>query len=248
MNTPLIRTEQVGKVYRLGGGELSALSDLSIEIKRGEMVAIMGPSGSGKSTCMNLLGCLDTPTSGRYWLDGEDVSSFSRDALAAIRNAKIGFVFQQFHLLPRASALHNVELPLTLGRVYRRKRRIAAAEALAAVGLQDRMHHRPAQLSGGQMQRVAIARAIVNTPQVLMADEPTGALDSRTGAEILGLFQSLHARGMTVIIVTHDERVAAHATRILRFCDGTLVSDCQTAQPIAAAPGLGRLAPLAEAA
>jgi putative ABC transport system ATP-binding protein len=199
------------------------------------MIAIMGPSGSGKSTCMNLLGCLDSPSGGSYWLDGQDVSQLDSDALANIRNEKIGFVFQQFNLLARATALDNVELPLTYGRVPRRLRHEKAAKALAAVGLGDRMDHRPSQLSGGQMQRVAIARAIVNSPQVLMADEPTGALDSRTGAEIMALFQRLNGEGITVIVVTHDEHVAAHARRILRFHDGKLVSDQPVAEPIRAA-------------
>jgi putative ABC transport system ATP-binding protein len=235
MAVPLLRTEKLCKTYHIGGGELHALVDLSVAIPRGEMVAIMGPSGSGKSTCMNLLGCLDSPSSGSYWLDGEDVSQLDSDALARIRNAKIGFVFQQFNLLARATALENVELPLTYGRVPRRLRHEAATKALAAVGLADRMDHRPSQLSGGQMQRVAIARAIVNNPQVLMADEPTGALDSRTGTEIMALFQRLNAGGITVIVVTHDEHVAEHARRILRFRDGRLVSDEGVAEPIRAA-------------
>jgi putative ABC transport system ATP-binding protein len=235
MTTPLIRTEKLSKTYHIGGGDVRALVDLSIEIPTGEMIAIMGPSGSGKSTCMNLLGCLDTPSSGSYWLDGEDVSQLDSDALAHIRNEKVGFVFQQFNLLARATALDNVELPLTYGRVARRLRHEKAEKALAAVGLGDRMDHRPSQLSGGQMQRVAIARAIVNSPQVLMADEPTGALDSRTGAEIMALFQRLNAEGITVILVTHDEHVAAHARRILRFRDGKLVADEAVAAPIRAA-------------
>ncbi|MCW5771708.1 MAG: ABC transporter ATP-binding protein [Rhodospirillaceae bacterium] len=226
----------------MGGGDLHALVDLSISIPRGQMVAIMGPSGSGKSTCMNLLGCLDTPSTGAYHLDGEDVSELNSDALAHIRNEKIGFVFQQFNLLSRATALDNVELPLTYGRVPRRQRHDAAAKALAAVGLGERMDHRPSQLSGGQMQRVAIARAIVNEPQVLMADEPTGALDSRTGIEILALFQRLNAEGITVVIVTHDEHVAAHASRVLRFRDGRLVSDEMVAAPIRAAAQLSEAA------
>jgi putative ABC transport system ATP-binding protein len=235
MSTPLIRTEALSKTYHIGGGDVRALVDLSVAIPKGEMVAIMGPSGSGKSTCMNLLGCLDSPTGGSYWLDGQDVSQLDSDALAHIRNEKIGFVFQQFNLLARATALDNVELPLTYGRVPRRVRHEKAAKALAAVGLGDRMDHRPSQLSGGQMQRVAIARAIVNSPQVLMADEPTGALDSRTGAEIMALFQRLNGEGITVIVVTHDENVAAHAKRILRFHDGRLVADEPVAQPIRAA-------------
>jgi putative ABC transport system ATP-binding protein len=244
MTTPLIRTEKLCKTYRIGGGDLHALVDLTVEIPRGQMIAIMGPSGSGKSTCMNLLGCLDTPTSGRYWLEGEDVSKLDSDALARIRNAKVGFVFQQFNLLARATALDNVELPLVYGGVPRRRRSDAAAKALAVVGLGDRMDHRPSQLSGGQMQRVAIARAIVNRPQVLMADEPTGALDSKTGAEIMALFQRLNGEGITVIVVTHDEHVAAHAGRILRFHDGRLVADEMVAAPVrAGAAGMAEAAP-----
>jgi putative ABC transport system ATP-binding protein len=248
MSTPLIRTEKLSKTYHIGGGDVRALVDLSIEIPQGQMLAIMGPSGSGKSTCMNLLGCLDSPSSGSYWLGGEDVSQLDLDTLARIRNEKVGFVFQQFNLLARATALDNVELPLTYGRVPRRQRHEKAAKALAAVGLGDRMDHRPSQLSGGQMQRVAIARAIVNSPQVLMADEPTGALDSRTGAEIMALFQRLNAEGITVILVTHDEQVAAHAKRILRFRDGRLVSDEPVAEPIRAAETVAQMQPLPEAA
>jgi putative ABC transport system ATP-binding protein len=248
MSTPLIRTEKLSKTYHIGGGDVRALVDLSIEIPKGEMLAIMGPSGSGKSTCMNLLGCLDTPSAGSYWLGGEDVSQLDSDALARIRNEKVGFVFQQFNLLARATALDNVELPLTYGRVPRRLRHAAAEKALAAVGLGDRMDHRPSQLSGGQKQRVAIARAIVNNPQMLMADEPTGALDSRTGAEILALFQRLNAEGITVIVVTHDELVAAHARRILRFRDGRLVADEAVAAPIRAADEAAAAAAMAEAA
>jgi putative ABC transport system ATP-binding protein len=235
MTPPLLRTEKLSKTYHIGGGDVHALVDLSVGIQKGEMIAIMGPSGSGKSTCMNLLGCLDSPSSGSYWLDGQDVSQLDSDALANIRNEKVGFVFQQFNLLARATALDNVELPLTYGRVPRRLRHEKAGKALAAVGLTERMDHRPSQLSGGQMQRVAIARAIVNDPHVLMADEPTGALDSRTGAEIMALFQRLNGEGITVIIVTHDENVAAHANRILRFRDGRLVSDEPVANPIRAA-------------
>ncbi len=247
MTTPLIRTETLSKTYHIGGGDVRALVDLSIEIAKGEMVAIMGPSGSGKSTCMNLLGCLDTPSAGNYWLAGEDVSQLDSDALAHIRNEKVGFVFQQFNLLARATALDNVELPLTYGRVPRRLRHQKAEKALAAVGLADRMDHRPSQLSGGQMQRVAIARAIVNNPHVLMADEPTGALDSRTGAEIMALFQRLNAEGITVIVVTHDEHVAAHARRILRFRDGRLVADEAVAAPVRAAEAVAAAAGAVEA-
>jgi putative ABC transport system ATP-binding protein len=244
--SPLIRTEGLGKTYRIGDNIVVALRDLTVAVDAGSMLAIMGPSGSGKSTCMNLLGCLDTPTAGRYWLDGEDVSALDGDALAGLRNRKIGFVFQQFNLLPRATALHNVELPLAYARISRRARRTAAERALAAVGLADRMDHRPAQLSGGQQQRVAIARAIVNRPAMLLADEPTGALDSRTGQEIMALFQQLNADGITVVIVTHDRHVASHARRILYFHDGVLMGDepvrdpirAGTAPPATAAPAL----------
>jgi putative ABC transport system ATP-binding protein len=247
MATPLLRTDRLSKTYHIGGGDVRALGDLTVAIPKGEMIAIMGPSGSGKSTCMNQLGCLDSPSGGSYWLDGEDVSQLDSDALANIRNEKIGFVFQQFNLLARATALDNVELPLTYGRVPRRLRHDKAAKALEAVGLGERMDHRPSQLSGGQMQRVAIARAIVNSPRVLMADEPTGALDSRTGAEIMALFQRLNAEGITVIVVTHDEHVAAHARRVLRFRDGRLVSDEPVAAPIKAAEIVAAM-PLPEAA
>jgi putative ABC transport system ATP-binding protein len=245
---PLLRTENLSKTYHIGGGDVRALVDLTVSIPRGQMLAIMGPSGSGKSTCMNLLGCLDTPSTGSYWLDGEDVSQLDTDALASIRNAKIGFVFQQFNLLARATALENVELPLTYGRIPRRKRHEAAHKALDAVGLGNRTDHRPSQLSGGQMQRVAIARAIVNNPRVLMADEPTGALDSRTGTEIMALFQRLNADGITVIVVTHDEHVAAHAKRILRFRDGKLVADEVVAEPIQAAAQIAAQPAMPEAA
>ncbi len=225
MSTSLIRTEKLGKTYRVGDHALVALRDLSIAVARGEMIAIMGPSGSGKSTGMNLLGCLDTPSAGRYWFDGEDVSAHDSDTLAAIRNRKIGFVFQQFNLLRRATALENVELPLAYARTPRRERRRAAAAALDAVGLADRMSHRPTQLSGGQQQRVAIARALVNRPAMLLADEPTGALDSRTGEEIMALFQRFNDDGMTVLVITHEPQVAQHARRVLRFRDGLLVAD-----------------------
>jgi putative ABC transport system ATP-binding protein len=221
----LISTEGLAKQYVMGATAVDALVDLTVDIGHGEFVAIMGPSGSGKSTTMHLLGCLDTPTAGRYRLDGEDVSALGPDDLADIRNSKIGFVFQSFNLLARANALQNVELPLTYGGWPRRTRREAAAEALTAVGLADRMDHMPTQLSGGQMQRVAIARGIVNKPQMLLADEPTGALDSRTGIEIMALFQGLHEDGMTVIVVTHDANVANYAERVLRFHDGRMVAD-----------------------
>jgi putative ABC transport system ATP-binding protein len=231
MERPIIETRGLGRDYVVGAQVVHALSGLTVSIARGEYVAIMGPSGSGKSTCMQLLGCLDTPSAGSYLFDGEDVSRLDRDALADTRNRKIGFVFQSFNLLARATALRNVELPLMYGRRDRRSRKEMAARALEAVGLGQRMDHTPSQLSGGQMQRVAIARALVNEPLLILADEPTGALDSTTGQEILALFERLNARGITIILVTHDPDVAQSARRILRFHDGHLVGD----EPVAAA-------------
>jgi putative ABC transport system ATP-binding protein len=222
---PLIETKGLSRNYRVGAQTIEALKNLSITIAAGEFVAIMGPSGSGKSTCLHLLACLQTPSAGSYRFDGEDVSAMSAASLAETRNAKIGLVFQSFNLLPRASARRNVELPLVYRGLPRRARRARAQEALDAVGLGDRMDHRPAELSGGQMQRVAIARAIVGQPRLVLADEPTGALDSRTGAEIMELFARLNQMGITIIIVTHDETVATHARRQLRFSDGHLVAD-----------------------
>lgn len=225
MTAGLIETEGLSKDYVVGSQAVHALVDLSVRIDRGEFVAIMGPSGSGKSTCMHLLGCLETATSGRYVFDGDDVSRLSRDELAYTRNRKVGFVFQTFNLLPRATALSNVELPLVYARQGRKERRKRAAAALDAVGLGDRAHHRPAQLSGGEMQRVAIARALVNEPVLVLADEPTGALDTRTGSEIMSLLRDLNRRGVTVVIVTHDPEIARFANRILRFRDGSLIGD-----------------------
>jgi len=209
----------------MGSQVVHALKDLTVDIAHGEFVAIMGPSGSGKSTCMHVLGCLDTPTSGEYQLDGEDVSRMTRDDLARIRRNKVGFVFQAFNLMAGATAQANVELPLLYSGAPRAERAEKAARALDAVGLADRRHHLPTQLSGGQMQRVAIARAIVNDPGIVLADEPTGALDSATGREIMTLLDELNDRGMTVILVTHEHEVARYARRLLTFRDGHLIGD-----------------------
>ncbi|MGE5148174.1 MAG: ABC transporter ATP-binding protein [Candidatus Eiseniibacteriota bacterium] len=241
MATPIIEIHGLKRDYQVGAQTVHALVDLTVSIERGEFVAVMGPSGSGKSTCMHLLGCLDTPTAGRYVFDGTDVSRMNRDQLARIRNRSIGFVFQAFNLLPRATALENVELPLMYGRCERSERHVKASAALAAVGLAERAHHQPAQLSGGQMQRVAIARALVNEPAMLLADEPTGALDSRTGVEIMALFQRLNEQGITVVVVTHDAEVARYAKRILRFRDGHLVADERVARPTRAIEVLAAL-------
>jgi putative ABC transport system ATP-binding protein len=222
---PLIVTRELMKVYRMEEYAVTALNKVSIEFRRGEFVAVMGPSGSGKSTFMNLLGCLDTPSSGDYWLAGERVSELSGDRLAAIRNRRVGFVFQSFNLLPRTSALENVELPLLYSRVSAEVRHRRALEKLSEVGLAERAHHHPAQLSGGQQQRVAIARALVNDPVLILADEPTGALDTRTSFEVMGLLQELNRRGMTIVLVTHERDVAAFARRLVRFRDGQVVDD-----------------------
>ena len=221
----IIVTEGLARDYRLGPHTVHALRGVSVRIERGEFVAVMGPSGSGKSTFMNLLGCLDRPTAGRYWLEDQDVARLSRDQLAAVRNGKIGFVFQQFNLLPRTSALENVELPLLYGRLTPRERRERARACLAAVGLSDRAEHHPSQLSGGQQQRVAIARALVNDPAVILADEPTGNLDSRTSAEIMALLQRLNRDGLTIVLVTHEPDIATFTSRRLLFRDGRLMSD-----------------------
>jgi putative ABC transport system ATP-binding protein len=224
---PLIEAEQVTRVYWLGGEAVHVLREVTLSVAVGEFTAIMGPSGSGKSTFMHVLGCLDRPTSGSYRLDGETVSGMSPDALAAVRNRKIGFVFQQFNLLERLDALGNVELAMIYAAEDRRRRRDKAAAALTRVGLAERLHHRPTQLSGGQQQRVAIARALVNAPRLLLADEPTGALDSRTSLELMALFQELNREGTTVVIVTHDPDVARFASRLVRLRDGCVLSDRQ---------------------
>jgi len=225
MSPPLIVTRELVKVYRMEGYAVAALNKVSIDIEPGEFVAVMGPSGSGKSTFMNLLGCLDTPTSGQYMLAGEEVSRLSGDALAAIRNRRIGFVFQSFNLLPRTSALENVELPLLYSHVSSDERRRRALARLAEVGLAERAGHHPAQLSGGQQQRVAIARALVNDPVLILADEPTGALDTRTAFEVMGLLQDLNRKGMTVVLVTHEHDIADFASRVIGFRDGHVVQD-----------------------
>ena len=231
----MIDIDAVTKVYQLGDTEVRALDGVDLHIAKGEMTAIMGPSGSGKSTLLAILGCLDVPTAGSYQLDGINVEKMTDDQLAAVRRQKIGFVFQQFNLLSRATALENVMLPLTYAGVGARDRRRRATEALERVGLGDRLHHRPKELSGGQQQRVAIARALANEPAIILADEPTGALDSKTGSEIIALFQELHSKfGQTVIYVTHDPFIARHTDRVIRVSDGRITGDDRVVNPLQA--------------
>jgi putative ABC transport system ATP-binding protein len=232
---PVVETRDLVKVYRMGEQEVRALRGVSLSFGPGEFVAVMGASGSGKSTFMNTLGCLDRPTSGSYLLEGEEVGSLSRDQLAGVRGKKLGFVFQGFNLLPRTSAVENVELPMLYQGVPTRERRKRAAEALARVGLGERLDHTPAQLSGGQQQRVAIARALVNRPTLLLADEPTGNLDSKTSVEVMSIFQDLNQQGLTIVLVTHEPDIAEHAKRIVTFRDGAVVGDEPVNQRLAAA-------------
>jgi putative ABC transport system ATP-binding protein len=245
-NGTVVRLRDVHKTYRTGEMEVRAVRGVSLEIQRGEFVALMGASGSGKSTLMNILGCLDRPTAGRYVLDESDVSALNRDQLADIRNNKIGFVFQNFNLLPRTSARENVELPLLYGRrgLTNAQLREKADAVLASVGLEGREDHHPSQLSGGQQQRVAIARALINDPEVVLADEPTGNLDSRTSVEIMGIFQELNKRGITIIMVTHEQDIASYAQRNVVMRDGVILKDFNVTQRLNAASELEKIAPI----
>ena len=248
MAAPIILTEGLTKDYHLGPHTVHALRGVTVTIERGDFVAVMGPSGSGKSTFMNLLGCLDTPSAGRYVLDAQDVAGLSADELARIRNAKIGFVFQMFNLLPRTSAIENVELPLLYAGLSARERRARARASLEAVGLADREGPHPSQLSGGQQQRGAIARALVNDPAMILADEPTGNLDTRTSVEVLALMQRLNREGLTIVLVTHEPDIATYASRHLVFRDGRLKSDERVAAPVDAAAALTSMPEEEEAA
>jgi putative ABC transport system ATP-binding protein len=221
----LIGLKDIYKIYNVGGEEVRALDGVDLKINNNEYMAIMGPSGSGKSTMMNMIGCLDSPSSGLYEFEGEKVHIMNDSQLASIRNRKIGFVFQTFNLLPKASALHNVEIPLIYANIKKEKRLKMASDALISVGLEDRIHHRPNELSGGQRQRVAIARALVNNPSIILADEPTGNLDSKSGHEIMKIFDDLHRNGNTIILVTHEDDIAKHSNRIVRLFDGKIVKD-----------------------
>ena len=230
----LIDLDEIERVYQMGSHQVRALDKISLSIGRNEYVAIMGPSGSGKSTLMNIIGCLDTPSAGHYFLNGKDVSRMTDNQLADVRNREIGFVFQTFNLLARVDCLHNVELPLIYSGMPRKERRQRALQALENVGLGDRVDHKPNELSGGQRQRVAVARALVNDPSIILADEPTGNLDSRTGEEIMRLFELLYRRGNTILVVTHEEEIARHARRIVRLRDGLIESDVQVDAPFLA--------------
>ena len=221
----LISLKKIHKIYNVGGEEVRALDGVNLDIQENEYLAIMGPSGSGKSTLMNMIGCLDTPTSGLYEFEGEMVQIMDDSQLASIRNRKIGFVFQTFNLLPKATAAHNVEIPLIYANIRKDKRLAMALEALDSVGLSDRSHHKPNELSGGQRQRVAIARALVNNPSIILADEPTGNLDSKSGHEIMGILDGLHRKGNTIILVTHEDDIAQHAHRVIRLFDGKIIED-----------------------
>ncbi|MDH6352415.1 ABC transporter ATP-binding protein [Brevibacillus sp. 1238] len=232
----MLQVEGLTKSYKTGDSTLPILKGVSLLVEQGEFVAIMGPSGSGKSTFMNMLGCLDRPDTGSYILDGIEVSSLNDKQLAYVRNQKIGFVFQSFNLLARSTSLHNVELPMMYANVSRSERRNRATEALKRVGLGERMHHKPTQLSGGQKQRVAIARALVNRPAILLADEPTGNLDSRSGVEIMSIFQELHTQGVTIILVTHEMDIAQHAERIVTFKDGIIIRDERVEERVFSTP------------
>ncbi len=237
MDRPVIRIEDITKVYRMGDVEVHALCGVSLQVQPGEMVAIMGPSGSGKSTLMNIIGCLDQPTSGSYWLDGEEVGQLGDDQLAEIRNRRIGFVFQTFNLLARTTALDNAALPLLYAGVGRAERLRRARQALQAVGLGDRLDHTPTELSGGQQQRVAIARALINNPAIILADEPTGNLDSRSGREVMAILQQLNRQqGMTVILVTHDPNIARHTSRVIHLYDGQVEREEPIGAPLLAQP------------
>ena len=227
MKDILISLNNVYKIYNVGGEEVRALDGIDLEINENDYLAIMGPSGSGKSTLMNMIGCLDTPSSGVYQFEGEMVQEMNDDQLASIRNRKIGFIFQTFNLLPKATAQHNVEIPLIYGNIRKTKRVNLSKKALHSVGLSDRMQHKPNELSGGQRQRVAIARALVNSPSIILADEPTGNLDSKSGQEIMGILDQLHQKGNTIILVTHEDEIAQHAHRIIRLFDGKITEDSE---------------------